>query len=73
MGRGLGRNEKDRRDELIGVVIHKCMETTQGYSQCSYLSQASKNSMFLFYYFFSSTKLENGRNRFCQEWLHQGK
>jgi hypothetical protein len=52
------------RDEPTGVVIHICMETTQGHSLCSYLlSQTSKNAMFLFLSFmvFSSTKLQERR------------
>jgi hypothetical protein len=28
---------KSIRDDLIGVVVHICMETTQGKSLCSYL------------------------------------
>jgi hypothetical protein len=37
VGRGLGRSEEESRNEPIGVVIHICMETSQGIPLCSYL------------------------------------
>jgi hypothetical protein len=47
----------------IGVVIHICMETTQGNSLCSYpYLKLAKITCFSFYLlFFSSTKSENRR------------
>jgi hypothetical protein len=52
-----------RGDEPIGVVIHVCVETSQGNSLCSYLYlKLVKMSFFLFiFYLFSSTKSENRR------------
>jgi hypothetical protein len=32
-----GRVKRTGRDEPIGIVIHKCLETTQGITLCSYL------------------------------------
>jgi hypothetical protein len=61
IGRGLGRSKRTRRDESVGVVIHTCMETTQGNSLFSCLYRKLGKtliSLFLFYVF-SSTKLEN--------------
>jgi hypothetical protein len=51
------------RDEPFGVVIHICMEITQGITLCSYLYlKLSKChvSPFIFYVF-SSTKSKNRR------------
>jgi hypothetical protein len=57
------------RDEPVGVVIHVCMEITQGNSLCSYLClKLVKKVMFLFVSFMSFL-LQNwrtgGQNRFC--------
>jgi hypothetical protein len=42
--------KRTRRDELIGVVIHICMQTTQRKSLCSYLYlKVAKTSCFSFY------------------------
>jgi hypothetical protein len=61
MGRGLGVMKKSGRDEPIWVIIHKCMETTQGISLYNYLClKLAKCHVFLIiFYVFSSTKLEN--------------
>jgi hypothetical protein len=49
------------RDEPVGVVIHICMETTQGISLCSYLYlKVAKMPCFSFYLFFL---LQNQRAR----------
>jgi hypothetical protein len=41
------------RDELVGVVIHICMEITQGKSLCSYLYlKLAKMTCFMFLSFF---------------------
>jgi hypothetical protein len=49
------------RDELVGVVIHICMEISHGNSLCSYLYlKLAKSSCFSFY-LFSSSKSENRR------------
>jgi hypothetical protein len=51
------------RDEPVGVVIHICMETTQGISLYSYLPlKLAKRYVFPpTFYVFSSTKSENKR------------
>jgi hypothetical protein len=42
--------KKTRGGESIGVVIHICMETTQGNSLCNYLYlKLAKTSCFSFY------------------------
>jgi hypothetical protein len=42
--------KRTRRGESIGVIIHICMETTQGNSLCSYLYlKLAKMSCFFFY------------------------
>jgi hypothetical protein len=46
------------KGEPVGVVIHICMETTQGNFLCSYLFLQLAKVMFLFYV--SSTKSEEG-------------
>jgi hypothetical protein len=44
--------KKTRGDEPIGVVIHICMETTEGNSLCTYLYlKLAKTSFFLFIFF----------------------
>jgi hypothetical protein len=48
------------RDEPIGVVIHICMETTQGISLYNYLYlKLAKPPFFSMFYVFCSTKSEN--------------
>jgi hypothetical protein len=50
--------KRSGRDELMWVLIHMCMEAMLGISLYSYLSQTSKNAVFLIIaYVFSSTKL----------------
>jgi hypothetical protein len=51
------------RDESIRVVIHMCMETTQGISLYSdlYLNLAKHHAFLFILYVFSSTKSENKR------------
>jgi hypothetical protein len=65
MGRGLGRNEDDRRDEPIGVAIHICIETTQRNSLCSYvylkLAKISCFSFYLFSLLFYKIREQEGR------------
>jgi hypothetical protein len=53
--------KKNRGDEPIGVIIHIYMELSHGNSLCSYLylKQAKLSFLLLFYFLFSSTKLEN--------------
>jgi hypothetical protein len=42
--------KRTRRDEPNGVIIHTCMETTQGNSLCSYLYlKLAKASCFSYY------------------------
>jgi hypothetical protein len=57
------------RDEPVGVVIHICMETTQGNSLCSYLYlKLAKMSCFSFYllsFFLLQNLRTGGQNRFC--------
>jgi hypothetical protein len=55
--------KRSGRDGLMWVIIHKCMETTQGISLYSYLYlKLEKNTVFLIiFYVFSSTKSENKR------------
>jgi hypothetical protein len=52
---------RTRNDKPIGVVIHICMETTQGNSLCNYLYlKLAKTSCLSFYLLcFFSTKLED--------------
>jgi hypothetical protein len=55
MGRELGRSKGTCRNDLVGVVIHICMETTQRISLFSYLYlKLVKTSCFFYYllYFF---------------------
>jgi hypothetical protein len=53
--------KRTRGDELIEVVIHTCMETSQGNSLCSHLYlKLAKISCFSFH-LLSFTKLENRR------------
>jgi hypothetical protein len=62
-------------DKPNGVVIHICMETTQGNSLCSYLYlKPAKHYVSLFYLLcFSSTKLENRRvGQILQGWWWDG-
>jgi hypothetical protein len=62
--------KKTGRDEPIWVVVHICMETTQGISlySCLYLKLA-KMPCFSFYFLcFSSTKSENRRVEHGQPW-----
>jgi hypothetical protein len=63
MGRGLRSSKETGKDEEIGVVIHICMETTQGISLHSYLYLKLTKTPCSSYYllWFSSTKLENRR------------
>jgi hypothetical protein len=64
MGRGLGRSEEDWKGWTNWVVIHICMETTQGNSLCIYLYlKLAKMSCFFFlsFVYFSSTKSESRR------------
>jgi hypothetical protein len=68
MGMGLERSKGSGRDEPIGVVIHICMETTQGNHVQLSLSQTSKNTMFLclsFMFFLLQNQRRGGLNRFC--------
>jgi hypothetical protein len=59
MGKGLRVVKRYNRDKPIWVVIHICMETTQGISLYSYFYlKVAKMPCFLII-FFSSTKLEN--------------
>jgi hypothetical protein len=54
------------RDETISIVIHICMETTQGNSLCSYLYlKLAKMHVFLiiFYVFFFSYKIREQEGR----------
>jgi hypothetical protein len=55
--------KRSGRDEPVWVVIHICMETTQGIFLYSYLYlKLAKCHVFLIiFYVFSSTKLENKR------------
>jgi hypothetical protein len=53
--------KKTGRDEPVGVVIHTCMETTQGNSLCLYLKLAKHHVPLFIFYVFSSTKSENRR------------
>jgi hypothetical protein len=50
MGRGLESSERSRRDESIQVVIHMCMEATQGISVYSYLYLKLAKMLCRFYY-----------------------
>jgi hypothetical protein len=56
MGRDQKVVKRSGRDEPIWVVIHMCMETTQGISLYSHLYLKPAKIIF---YVFSSTKLEN--------------
>jgi hypothetical protein len=50
LGRGLRGVKRTSRDEPIGIVMHICMETTQGNSLCSYLYlKLAKISCFSYY------------------------
>jgi hypothetical protein len=49
------------RDEPVGVIMHICMETTQGISLCSYLYLKLAKTPCFSNYVFSSTKLEKKR------------
>jgi hypothetical protein len=57
--------ERSGRDEPIGVVIHICIETTQGISLCSYLYlKLAKTPCFSFaflYFFFYKIGEQEGR------------
>jgi hypothetical protein len=70
MGRGLGIMKRSGRDESVWVVIHKCMETTQGISLYNYLYlKVQKCHVFLIiFYVFPSTKSEN-KNRTDSAWM----
>jgi hypothetical protein len=52
--------KKSGREEPMWVVIHTCMETTQGISLYSYLHLKLAKTL-CFPYVFSSTKLEEKR------------
>jgi hypothetical protein len=60
-----GGGKRTRRDEPIGVVIHICMETTQGNSLGSYLYLTlAKTSCFSFYllcFLFCKIRKQEGR------------
>jgi hypothetical protein len=63
------------RDEPIGVIIHICMETTQGISLYSYLYLKQKHHVFLFYilcFFFYRIKEQEGRTGSAVVWRHIG-
>jgi hypothetical protein len=64
--------KKTGRGEPIGATIQICMEMTQGNSMCSgiFLSQTSKNFVFLFlsFMFFFFTKSENRRAEQVLPW-----
>jgi hypothetical protein len=51
-------------DEPIWVVIHISMLTTEENSLCNYLSQASKNVMFLFCFFLAQNQRTGRQNKF---------
>jgi hypothetical protein len=57
--------KRTRRDEPIGVVIHTCMETTQGISLCRgrfFILNFPKHHVSCFiFHDFSCTKYEKGR------------
>jgi hypothetical protein len=58
--------KRTSRDEPIGVVMHICMETTQGNSLCSYLClKLAKKPGFSFYIlcFFFYKNLKKGSAR----------
>jgi hypothetical protein len=60
-----GRVKRTGRDEPVGVVIHICMETTQGVCLCSYLYlKLTKTSCFsnyvLCFFFYKIGEQEGG-------------
>jgi hypothetical protein len=59
-----------RGNEPIGVILPIYMEILQGNSLCSFLSQTSKNVMFLFFsFFFNKTgEQEEGRGPGWGNW-----
>jgi hypothetical protein len=61
--------KRSGRDEPIGVVIHICMETTEGISLSSYLYLKLAKMPFFFFIIFYIFLLQNWRiggwNRFC--------
>jgi hypothetical protein len=63
MAKRLGRNERIRGDELVGVVIHICMEISHGSFLCSYpyLKLAKMSCFSSVFFLYSSAKSENRR------------
>jgi hypothetical protein len=59
------------RDELVWVVIHTCMETTQEICLYRYLYlKLAKNAMFFllsFMFFLLQNRRKGGQNLFCPE------
>jgi hypothetical protein len=65
-GKGTREHERTGRDEPTGVVIHTCMETTQGNSLCSYLSLKLAKTpcfSFSFMFFILQNQRTGGQNR----------
>jgi hypothetical protein len=59
--------KKKNGEELICVVIHICMEMSEGNSLCSYLKQAKMSFCFLI-----QNQRTGGRNRSCWELVPAG-
>jgi hypothetical protein len=73
MGKELQSSEESGRDELIWVVIHICMETTQGVSLYSYLYlKPTKTPCFSFYILcFFFYKIGEQMARISSAWRHE--
>jgi hypothetical protein len=67
-----GGVKRIRKDEPIGVVIHICMDTTQGISLCSCLYlKLAKTSCFSFYllcFFFYKIREQEGGTSSALRW-----
>jgi hypothetical protein len=73
MGRGLGVVKRSDIDEPVWVVIHICMETTQGISLYSYIYlKLARTPCFsyylLFYFFYKIREQEGGTGSAQRQW-----
>jgi hypothetical protein len=72
MGRRLGAVKRTGRDEPVWVVMHICMETTQGISFYSYLYlKLAKTPCFSYYllcFFFYKIREQKGGRDYAWRW-----
>jgi hypothetical protein len=71
MERGVGSSERSGRDEPAEIVIHICMETTQGNSLHYLYVKLAKPLCFSYYlscFLFSKIGEREGRTGSAQKW-----